>query len=266
MLRAQASLAPDQAGCVDSKVLPKLAMCRIDNCEKKESDHRDVSVGEDDKGEPVNASIEGNSRSVMYECKEGTTPASIVQQAALALKAAGFEVPYKFADAEASLTARKGDFWVTVDAASKFYTLTEISSVGPDYDSVTDAASMAEVIERYGHVPVPGIHFLAGRPELTPASDAILDEVVQMLNDHPTWRLRVEGHTDNAGSKMANNTLSFRRASSVVTWLANKGVKRTRLDPQGLGDTRPIADNATEAGRTKNRRIELVKIPSLPGQ
>ncbi len=267
VLRAQAgqpvgTLAPDQAGCLDSAYFPKLPMCRIDSCEKTDSDRRDISVGEDDKGEPINGSIEGNSRSVMYECGEGVTPASVVARAGSVLKAAGFEIPYRFADAEASLTARKNDVWITLDAASRFYTLTEIRSVGPDYESVTDAASMADMIERYGHVPLFDIQFLPGRADLMPASDAILYEVRALLNDHPTWRLRVEGHTDNAGSKVANMTLSLRRASAVVAWLTNKGVKRARLDPQGIGDARPIANNTTEAGRAKNQRIELVKVPS----
>src|SRR5271163_4558969 len=129
VLRAQApKLAPDQAGCVDSKSFPKLLECRIDNCEKRDSDRRDVPVGEDGQGEAINTSIEGNSRSLMYECREGTTPASIVDQAAVALKTAGFEIPYRFAEAEGALTARKNDFWVTVEAASHYYTLTEISS------------------------------------------------------------------------------------------------------------------------------------------
>jgi outer membrane protein OmpA-like peptidoglycan-associated protein len=255
-------LAPDQAGCVDSKFFPKLLACRIDNCEKKDADHRDVSVGEDDKGEAISTSIEGNSRAVMYECREGTTPASVIEQAASALKAAGFEIPYRFAEAEASLTARKDDFWITVDAASRYYTLTEISSVAPDFDSVTDAASIEDMMGRYGHVPLYSIQFLPGRADLTPESDAILEEVVALLNDHPTWYMRVEGHTDNTGSKMGNLTLSFKRASAVVTWLTAKGIKRGRLDPQGIGDVRPVGDNATEAGRNKNRRIELVKVPA----
>lgn len=260
-LCAQGKLAPDQAGCVDSKAFPKLLECRIDNCEKKDSDHRDVSVGEDEKGDAISATIDGNSRSVMYECREGTTPASIVGQAAAALKAAGFEVPYKFVDAEASLTARKDDFWVTVDAASRFYTLTETASVAPDFESATDAESMADMLERYGHMPVAGITFLPGRPDLEPMSVLILSEVLAMLKGHPSWRLRVEGHTDNVGSKTANMALSLRCASSVVTWLTINGIKRTRLDPQGIGDAHPVADNTTEAGRIRNRRIELVKIP-----
>jgi outer membrane protein OmpA-like peptidoglycan-associated protein len=253
-------LAPDQAGCVDSKFLPKLLACRIDNCEKKDSDRRDISVGEDQKGEAINTSIEGSSRSVMYECGEGTTPASIVQQAATALKAAGFEIPYRFSDAEASLTARKVDLWITVEAASRFYTLTEISSIAPDFEAATDAASMAEMMERYGHMPLYGIQFVAGRPDLTPESEAVLAEVVTMLSDHPTWHLRVEGHTDSTGSKLGNMTLSSKRASAVVNWLVAKGIKRLRLDPQGMADMRPVADNSTEEGRNKNRRIEIVKI------
>lgn len=266
-LRAQApKLAPDQAGCVDSKFFPKLLECRIDNCEKKDSDRREVSVGEDDKGDAINSAIEGASRSVMYECREGTTPASIVAQAAVSLKAAGFEIPYRFADAEAALTARKNDLWVTVEAASRFYTLTEISSVAPDFESVTDADSIADMLERYGHVPVYGIEFLPGRPDVAPTSVLMLKEVSAMLSDHPTWRIRVEGHTDNTGTKMGNMTLSFKRASAVVAWLVGNGVKRARLDPQGIGDARPVADNGTEAGRVKNRRIELVRIPALAGQ
>ncbi len=251
---------------MDSKVFPKLLECRIDNCEKKDSDHRDISVGDDEKGDAISATIEGSSHSVMYECREGTTPASIVEQASAALKAAGYEIPYKFADAEASLTARKDNFWVTVDAASRFYTLTETASVAPDFESATDAESMADMLERYGHMPVAGIQFLPGRPDLEPGSVVILSEVLAMLKDHPSWRLRVEGHTDNVGSKTANMALSLRYASSVVTWLTINGIKRTRLDPQGIGDAHPVADNATEAGRRRNRRIELVKIPALPGQ
>lgn len=251
---------------MDSKFFSKLLECRIDNCDKKDSDRRDVPVGEDDKGDAINASIEGNSRSVMYECREGTTPASIVAQAATALKAAGFEIPYRFTDSEASLTARKNDLWVIVESASRFYTLTEISSAPPDFESVTDASSIAEMLVRYGHVPLYGIEFLPGRPDLAPTSVLMLKEVSAMLSDHPTWRIRVEGHTDNTGTKIGNMTLSFKRASAVVTWLVTNGVKRARLDPQGIGDTKPIADNSTEAGRTKNRRIELVKIPSLAGQ
>jgi len=59
---------------------------------------------------------------------------------------------------------------------------------------------------------------------------------------------------------MANVTLSARRSSAVATWLVGAGVKRARLDSSGIGDSRPVATNATEEGRARNRRIELVRI------
>ena len=261
-----ANLAPDQPGCTDSKFFPKISACRIDNCEKKESDRRDISIGEDEKSDPIIASMEGPSHAVMYECWAGTTPTSIIEKAETALRAAGFGIPYRFADAEASLTAHKDDLWITVEAASRYYTLTEISSAGPDFESAIDADSIGEMLERYGHVPLIGVQFLPGRPEIVPGSATILNEVVTLLKDHPTWHLRLEGHTDNVGTQTANLNLSFFRASAVVNWLAGNGIKRSRLDPKGIGDTHPVADNATEAGRNKNRRIELVKVAGPAGQ
>jgi outer membrane protein OmpA-like peptidoglycan-associated protein len=258
-LFAQTSLAPDQAGCVDSKYIPKLSECRIDNCEKKDGDHRDVAVGEA-KGDALTTAIDGDSRSVMYECRETVTAANVIQHAATQLKTLGFEIPYQYADKEASITGRKDDMWVIVDAASHFYTLTEIKSIAPDFSSVSDAESMWELLQKYGHVPLYGVHFLPARGDMTPESVIVLEEVVTMLNDHPELRLRIEGHTDNVGAKVANQTLGMKRANTVVTWMLAKGVKRARLDPQGIGEAKPVADNGTEEGRAKNRRIEIVKI------
>src|SRR5690349_9417645 len=114
-LAAQSALEPDVRGCADSKILPKLEMCRIDNCEKKDSDHRDIPVREDEHGDAVLSPVDGESRSLMYECREGTTPAEVIRHAAIALRATGFEVPYQFAEKEATLTAHKNDTWIVVD-------------------------------------------------------------------------------------------------------------------------------------------------------
>ena len=257
-------MAPDQPGCLDSKFFPKLLECRIDHCEKQASDHRNVAAGEDELGDVVSAPLDGKSRSLMYECRENTTPAFVVDQAATALKAAGFDIPYKYSDAEASLTARKGDSWIIVEAASRYYTLSEIEAIPPDFDSVSDADSITLTLQRYGHLPLYGLEFLPRRPDLTPSSGDVLEEVAVMLKAHPTWRLRVEGHTDNVGTKVANLTLSRLRAEEVVRWLTTKGIRRGRLDPQGVGDAHPVADNLTEAGRNKNARIEIVRIADGP--
>lgn len=257
---SQTKLQPDAAGCSDSTILPKLINCRIDNCEKKESDHRDMPIRENEKGEPVNAVLDGDSQSVMYECTAGTTPAVIAEQAAIALRTAGFPLLYKYVDKEATLTARKGDLWLLLEAASRYYTLVELKADPPDFESITDASGFSDAIERYGRVPVYGIHFMPGRADMAKESEEVLSEVAAMLQAHPAWRIRIESHTDNAGPKMANMTLSARRASAVLTWLVSHGIKRLRLEASGLGDTHPVADNATETGRAKNERIEIVKL------
>jgi len=81
-----------------------------------------------------------------------------------------------------------------------------------------------------------------------------------MMESHPDWRFRIESHTSTTGTKMANMTLTARRASAVLTSLVSRGVKRLRLESTGMGDTHPIADNLTPENRAKNERIEVVKI------
>ena len=84
-------------------------------------------------------------------------------------------------------------------------------------------------------------------------------EVLKLLQSSPALRLAVEGHTDNAGTLAHNQQLSESRAQEVVRTLTAQGVATARLQAAGFGQTRPLADNATEAGRAQNRRVELVK-------
>jgi outer membrane protein OmpA-like peptidoglycan-associated protein len=251
------------AACYDSKILPKLTGCRVDTCEKKASDQRNAPVRED-KGQPVTAAIEGDSRSIMYECDEGTTSAALIEAAVAGLETAGFSVVYKFAaeEGEGTLTARKDDVWVLLEAASRYYTLTELKSAPPDFDSITDAEGFADALEHYGHATVRGIQFVPGSAAFQPESVFALKTIATMLEDHPDWRVRVEGHTDNLAGKLISVPLSTRRAAAVVTWLVGRGIKRARLDAVGLGDSQPVATTYTQEGRAKNQRIEIVRLAS----
>ncbi|HEU4384376.1 MAG TPA: OmpA family protein [Anaeromyxobacteraceae bacterium] len=89
------------------------------------------------------------------------------------------------------------------------------------------------------------------------ASYPLLNQVVQVLNDYPNMRVRIEGHTDNVGGESHNLKLSQKRAESVRAYLIGKGIAADRLETAGYGLTRPIASNRTEKGRAQNRRTEF---------
>lgn len=93
--------------------------------------------------------------------------------------------------------------------------------------------------------------------ELKTESQAELDLLVQLLLDNPTVKIEIGGHTDNIGKPADNLALSNNRAKAVVNYLVSKNIPAQRLTAKGYGETRPVADNKTEAGRAVNRRTEL---------
>jgi len=111
-----------------------------------------------------------------------------------------------------------------------------------------------------GRVTLSNVHFETGRADLTPDSDPALNDAVNALKEHPDWRIRVEGFTDNRGSKEVNEKLSSDRAEAVANWLADHGIDHDRLSSKGYGDRRPMASNSTPEGRAKNRRVQLVRV------
>lgn len=94
------------------------------------------------------------------------------------------------------------------------------------------------------------------RPDATPA----VEEIARLLRADPALRLSIEGHTDNVGAAARNRTLSAERAEAVRAGLVARGVAADRLTTRGMGADHPLADNSDEAGRAKNRRVELVKV------
>lgn len=109
---------------------------------------------------------------------------------------------------------------------------------------------------KLGEIVGPG--FESGKARLTDAGWAQVDEVVRALQQDPGLRVSVDGHTDSAGSKKDNQKLSERRAHAVADRLTEQGVAAGCLSVRGFGESRPVADNGTTEGRSRNRRVEIV--------
>src|SRR3569832_2518873 len=104
---------------------------------------------------------------------------------------------------------------------------------------------------------IEGINFKTGSDKIRPGSYAILDRAVAVLKDYPDIRIEISGHTDSKGKADYNRDLSQRRADAVKVYFIGKGIDTSRLATVGYGMDKPLADNATESGRSKNRRTEF---------
>ncbi|MEO6253184.1 MAG: OmpA family protein [Ferruginibacter sp.] len=102
------------------------------------------------------------------------------------------------------------------------------------------------------------IFFVTKSSQLLAKSFPKLNEVVTILNENPSLKVSIEGHTDDVGEDGVNQTLSDDRAASVKAYLVSKGISESRLSSAGYGETKPVADNKTAAGRAKNRRVEMI--------
>jgi outer membrane protein OmpA-like peptidoglycan-associated protein len=107
---------------------------------------------------------------------------------------------------------------------------------------------------------IKGIGFKTGKADITKGSYPVLDAAMKVIQDYPSLRLKIEGHTDNVGKSEKNQTLSEARAEAVKTYFVGKGIEEKRLETIGYGDTKAKASNKSEKGRAVNRRIEFTVI------
>ena len=134
-----------------------------------------------------------------------------------------------------------------------------VAVIGAMENKMVDAAAMAKGLGDKGHIALYGIYFDTDRATLKKESAPTLAEMAKLLNGQPQMRVFIVGHTDSQGSYEHNMTLSRQRAESVAAALsASYRIARGRLYTAGVGYLAPLGSNATEDGRSLNRRVELV--------
>lgn len=230
------------------------------------------------KDDPVMATLEGRITKYDSRHKPGTSPLEILRNYEAALKKVGFttlvagkgaQLPGAPINADETIgTFRldvngKPSVFVSViglpDAAAPTSRVTIVDIKSMEQKLEANADAWFEEISKSGRVAVYGINFDTGKSTLRPDSAKMLEEIRKLASGHPDLKLSIEGHTDNVGAAAANRKLSEERANAVKAWLVAKGVKAGQLATAGHGDAKPLGDNASEAGRASNRRVELVR-------
>ena len=121
------------------------------------------------------------------------------------------------------------------------------------------ASELKQQLDTAGKVALQ-VNFATDKADILPDSRPQIEQVVTLLKDDPALKLSVNGHTDNTGDATHNQQLSEARAAAVVAALTAGGIDGSRLQAKGFGQTEPVADNATEDGKARNRRVELVQL------
>lgn len=152
-------------------------------------------------------------------------------------------------------------FWGVTAATGRYHNRHEICVKKLDFvpalESLTFDLPMARRLLGGDIVVFDKLQYESGKSDLKSSSFSDLDRLVNLMKDHPNMAVEIFGHTDNVGDSRNNFSLSQRRASAVAEYLVRRGIPRERVFSRGFGEQYPLASNASESGRLKNRRVEI---------
>ena len=282
----------DAEGSKDHPLISRYAGSTISEYTTKEFDEYELPLSKVADGKYAKTQhLEGKVTAIYYVTPQGRSALEVYRNYELALKNGGFQPlftcvktcgdsppsslmpindPFGNYSSDtrylaAKLSRPEGDAYVALwvyDSGFDIKTFLAVIETKPmETGMVTvNAAALASDISRTGHASVYGIYFDTGKADVKPESDPTLKEIATLLQQDPSLKLFVVGHTDNVGSLASNMDLSKRRADAVTKALTTRyGAAAARLSAQGDGPTAPVASNDSEEGRAKNRRVELVK-------
>lgn len=262
VLCSSPALAQDDCeGCKDHPQIARFPGFFLEAAEQNDFNSIEFRVGDS------SVTKEGKYWSLKYTQKEGAkTPSAVevVRNYENAFKKGGGKLLWKeegWTPATVMMPLGKSERWMAISLfnAQTVIQLDIIEVAAMEQKVEVSASEMMDALNRDGFIALYGILFDTGKDAIKPESEALLAEIVTLLRDNAALQLSVEGHTDNVGNAKANQALSQKRAESVKKFLVGKGIDGKRLGTKGQGDSKPVADNRTEAGRAKNRRVELVK-------
>ncbi len=251
----------DLEGSRDHPMFTRMPNYFIKDYDQKDYEAYDFTVATDPDEKKVHE--EGKRTMIDYWIMDGSNAAGtlqIIRNYERAIKKIGGKVVWSNNETISTLELKRdtSDIWVEVKGwnwgKECILTILEKQELRED----VTAHDMLETLNTEGHVPLY-ILFDVDKADIKAESQPIIDQVVSLLKENPTLTVRLEGHTDSSGNAQHNQILSEKRAKAVLTSLVGAGIDKSRLQAVGFGQTKPIADNSTEDGRARNRRVELVK-------
>jgi len=206
--------------------------------------------------------VEGQVTRIDYSLQEGALRPSVLQvrrNYGNAVKSLGGSVLF---DEEIYLTAKVvkngKEIWVKLDVYNdgRNFTLNVLEVEAMVQEVTADA--MYNALTKDGFMALY-INFDTGKSAIKPESMPIVEQIAALMKAHTDLKLSIEGHTDNVGTAASNKTLSEQRAKAVLDAVVKQGIAANRMTAVGWGQDKPVADNRTEEGKAKNRRVEIVK-------
>lgn len=260
----------DVAGSKDHPLLTRYPDSRIADYEKNFNSVT-FKVGKKSDGGADEKAIEGQATVIRYFYNKADTqpsPLQLLRNYQNAIKAIKGEVvferlPKDNDPGETTMKVNTGgkDVWIKVEpdiwsAPTQSYKLAivEVEAM----TQVISANALLDALNKDGFIALY-INFDTGKSDLKADGEATVKEIAAMLKAAPTMKISIEGHTDNVGTPASNLKLSEARAKAVMDAVVKAGIAKDRLSSKGLGQTTPIADNRSDDGKAKNRRVELVK-------
>lgn len=246
----------DAEGCKDHPLLSRMKNYYIDSC-RAAYDELEVYLNDTE-----TKKVEGNLTTINYRLKEGAPQSSFLQvrrNYMNALKTIG-----------AALLTERDNYvcWKLVKKGKEIWVALDIYDEGWQYDlrimeieameQEVKANEMLEALNKDGFIALY-INFDTGKADLKPETQGTIEQIIALLKDNEDLKVSIEGHTDNVGQPAANKTLSEQRAKSVLAAVVEGGIPASRISAVGWGQEKPVADNRSEEGRAKNRRVEIVK-------
>jgi OmpA-OmpF porin, OOP family len=260
----------DVEGCSDYPMFNRMTDFKISSCEQKDFEGYKYKINNDSGDDAPTETVEGKYYFYEYTLKDSKKDEGKIYSALQIFR--NFENAFK--QSKATIVAKvvetgnsysfmvakyvKGNMetWVNLEAGDNYYYLHIVER--ELMTQVIQANEMLDALNKDGFIALD-ILFDTGKSTIKDESQPIIDQIYELLNTNPSLNVSIEGHTDNIGTPENNITLSDARAKAVLDAMVSKGIAKTRMSSVGWGQEHPVADNRTEEGKARNRRVEIVK-------